>query len=176
MYEYGFFMLLSNVFFLLLTVAFGTALLIPVQSVIFYLAFRFIRQYAGGIHAKTETRCQIISTLAMFVSLLCIKLICDNMPVFFLTACIVAILASAVIFLLSPLDTEEKVLSAKERSHFKKITIVILAVLDLLVLVSYFFELEMIGVAVSAALILECILIAFGKMQVLWQVRKATNL
>ena len=64
-YQYGFFVLYSNIIFLLLTMLLGAVFGVFLQGIIFYVAFFSIRQYAGGYHASTETRCEIMSTLSI---------------------------------------------------------------------------------------------------------------
>ena len=56
LYIYGLFMLLSHLMYLVLTIVFGLIFKCFLESVIFYIAFQFIRRYAGGYHAETETR------------------------------------------------------------------------------------------------------------------------
>lgn len=74
LYIYGFFMLLSNLMYLILACFFGLILGCLVESIIFYIAFQLIRRYAGGYHASTETRCEILSTFFIVVCIVTIKL------------------------------------------------------------------------------------------------------
>ena len=59
MYVYGFFMFLSHMFYLFVACIFGIVFNCFIESVIFYVLFQSIRRYAGGYHAKTETKCEI---------------------------------------------------------------------------------------------------------------------
>ena len=63
LYIYGFFMLLSHLMYFILASFFGLLFGIFGESIIFYVLFQFIRRNAGGYHAATETRCEILSTL-----------------------------------------------------------------------------------------------------------------
>lgn len=65
LYIYGLFMLLSSLMYLILACFLGCILGCVLESIIFYIAFQFIRRYAGGYHASTETRCEILSTLSI---------------------------------------------------------------------------------------------------------------
>ena len=60
LYKYGFFVLLSQILYLIIAIILGSIFKSVFESVIFYIAFQFIRRYAGGFHAKTETRCENI--------------------------------------------------------------------------------------------------------------------
>ena len=65
LYKYGFFVLLSQILYLIIAIILGSIFKSVFESVIFYIAFQFIRRYAGGFHAKTETRCEILSILSI---------------------------------------------------------------------------------------------------------------
>ena len=55
LYIYGFFMLLSQLMYFILAFIFGLIFNCIIESIIFYIGFQFIRRYAGGYHAATET-------------------------------------------------------------------------------------------------------------------------
>ena len=56
LYVYGFFILLSQILYFIIAVIFGIIFNVLLQSVVFYIAFQFIRKYALGYHASTEGR------------------------------------------------------------------------------------------------------------------------
>ena len=74
LYIYGFFMLLSQLMYFILACIFGLLFQCFLDSIIFYIAFQFIRRYAGGYHASTETRCEILSSLSILGSIGIVKL------------------------------------------------------------------------------------------------------
>ena len=74
LYIYGLFMLLSQLMFFIIACIFGFVLNCIIESIIFYIAFQFIRKYAGGYHAATETRCEILSTLSILACIVVIRL------------------------------------------------------------------------------------------------------
>ena len=71
LYVYGFFILISQILYFTLTMIFGVLLDIVLESVIFYVAFQFIRRYAGGIHASSELKCEIATTTSISVDKYC---------------------------------------------------------------------------------------------------------
>ena len=73
-YAYGMFMMISQMLLFVLTVIFGIILNCIVEATIFYIAFQLIRKYAGGYHATTETRCEILSAISIFICVLVIKI------------------------------------------------------------------------------------------------------
>lgn len=111
-YQYGFFVLYSNILFLLLTMLLGAVFGVFLQGIIFYVVFFSIRQYAGGYHASTETRCEVMSTLSILVCLVVTKL--SKTYDFQFTLLVVSAVSALCIAVLCPLDTPEKPLSEKE--------------------------------------------------------------
>ena len=163
LYIYGLFMLLSQLMFFIITCIFGLILKCILESIIFYIAFQFIRKYAGGYHASTETRCEIFTTLSI---LACIVLIRLSKTYDFQIALVTITVISAIsIFCLCPLDTPEKPLSDKEFRYFRKISWLILFVIITVITVSYIFKLSIIIVPCCLSLILESILLALGKIK-----------
>ncbi len=162
-YQYGFFVLYSNLIFLLLTVILGAVLNVILSSIVFYIAFFSIRQYAGGYHAATEARCEILTSLSISA---CIGVIRLSRAYDFQTALLVISAVSAVcIFILCPLDTPEKPLSDKEFKYFRRISLAILLVIISVIAVSYFFKFQMLLVPCCMSLILEAVLITAGKVK-----------
>lgn len=163
LYIYGLFMLLSQLMFFIITCIFGLILKCILESIIFYIAFQFIRKYSGGYHASTETRCEISTTLSI---LACIVLIRLSKTYDFQIALVTITVISAIsIFCLCPLDTPEKPLSDKEFRYFRKISWLILFVIITVITVSYIFKLSIIIVPCCLSLILESILLALGKIK-----------
>ncbi|MGN0536270.1 MAG: accessory gene regulator ArgB-like protein [Eubacterium sp.] len=173
LYIYGFFMLLSQLMYLALACFFGFLFKCFFESVIFYISFQFIRRYAGGYHAATETRCELFSSFSILASIGIIKLskIYD-----FQTAMLVACAAAAVcIFCLCPLDTPEKPLSEKEFKYFRKISWIILLVISSIIIVSYFFKFNILFTPCCVSLILESILLVAGKIKRVHQEKSVKN-
>ena len=169
-YQYGFFVLLSNLLFSIITIVIGIALDILLESVVFYFSFLIIRQFAGGYHATTETKCEIISVLSIFVCLVFVRFLKSydfRTPLLFLT--IVAAVLTAV---LCPLDTPEKPLSEKEFRYFRKISWIILFVITVTIVISYFFRFNVLFAPCCMSLILELILIIAGKIKQITNIKK----
>lgn len=160
-YQYGFFVLYSNIIFLLITMLFGAVFGIFLQSIIFYAAFFSIRQYAGGYHASTETRCEIISTLSILACIFVIRL--SKIYVFQTALLAISSVSAVCIFALCPLDTPEKPLSDKEFKYFRKISWLILSVIIAVIIVSYVLRFKALLVPCCMSLILESILMSAGK-------------
>lgn len=163
LYVYGFFILISQILYFTLTMIFGVLLDIVLESVIFYVAFQFIRRYAGGIHASSELKCEIATTTSIFLCLLCTKLCETNniqKPILVLTS-----IATVFIFVFCPLDTPEKPLTKEECKYFRKISWVILLLIMLTICIGWYFKLEFLIYPCCMGLILESILLVLGKIK-----------
>lgn len=163
LYIYGFFILLSHIMYFSLSAFFGLLFQCLIESLIFYIAFQFIRMYAGGYHAKTETRCEILSTLSLLVCTAIIKLI--NTYNFQTLLLFVTILSAVCIFAFCPIDTPEKPLTEKEFKCFRKISWIILLVIAIVIVISYFFKINTIFAPCCLSLILESLLLIAGKLK-----------
>lgn len=166
LYQYGFFILLSQILYLIIACIIGILLGAFFESIIFYIAFQFIRRYAGGYHASTETRCEVMSTLSILVCLVVIRL--SKTYDFQFALLVVSIASAACIAVLCPLDTPEKPLSEKEFKYFRKISWLILSVISLVVIISYFVRLKWLQIFFAPcclSLILESLLLTAGKVK-----------
>lgn len=163
LYSYGFFILLSQILYFIIVTTIGVLFNIILESVIFYVAFLFIRRYAGGYHAATETRCEILSTLSIIASIGIIKL--SKIYDFKTTLLIITLISMVIIFILCPLDTPEKPLIEKEFKYFRKISWIILLVISIAIIVSYFFKFNLLFAPCCISLILESILLTAGKIK-----------
>lgn len=165
-YQYGFFVLYSNLIFFLLTIILGAVLNVILSSIVFYIAFFSIRQYAGGYHASTETRCEIMSTLSILACIVVIKL--SKTYDFQTVLLIISAVSALCIAILCPLDTPEKSLSEKEFKYFRKMSWLILSVISLVVIISYFINLKWLQIFFAPcclSLVLESILLVAGKLK-----------
>lgn len=163
LYIYGLFMMISQIVFFIITCIFGFILCCILESIIFYIVFQFIRKFAGGYHASTEARCDILSTLSILACIVVIRLskIYDFQTILLL----ISILSAVCIFFLCPLDTPKKPLSEKECKYFRKISWLILLAIVVAIIVSYIFKFKIVNVPCCLSLILESILLVAGKIK-----------
>lgn len=163
LYIYGLFMLISHLMFFIIACIFGLILGCVFESIIFYIAFQFIRRFAGGYHASIETRCEIFSTISIMACIVVIKL--SKTYDFQTVLLLITILSAVCIFVLCPLDTPEKPLSDKEFKYFRKVSWLILLVIVVAIIVSYVFKFQIVTVPCCLSLILESILLIAGKIK-----------
>lgn len=164
LYVYGFFLLISKVFFLILSVFVGFVLNITTEALVFYASFIILREYAGGIHAKTELVCTTLTSLAIVISIVLAKLMilwhAQVLPVLMLSV------GSVSIFTFSPLETVEKSLVCAERLKYRKISVQIVIGYFIAVVVAWSIDYESMAYGVICAVFLEGILLLAGKISI----------
>lgn len=79
--------------------------------------------------------------------------------------------ASAVIIILSPLDTDEKPLTKDEKVRFRKLSFLVLGVL-LAVCIATFPKLRFISYSAGTAVILESVFLTLGKLKKFYTVHR----
>lgn len=165
LYTYGFFMLISRIFFFLVTAIAGLLMNILFESVLFYVVFMVLRAYAGGVHAKTEITCSALTTLALIVSVIGIKhlesLSNSLIPLLMLGS------GSLCILLFSPLDAMEKPLDNQEKRKYRVICVVIVLLCIMVAVIAQLLSIYGIFHAIVCSIFLEGILLAIGKLDYL---------
>lgn len=163
LYIYGIFIFISHLMYLVLAFIFGCLFKLVGESIAFYISFQAIRRNAGGYHASTETRCEILSTLSIFTSIFIIKLsYLYDFQIIILSITLISIL---IIFFLCPLDTPVKPLSKKEQIYFRKKSRIVLLILSLLIVFSLLCEIKILFFPCCVSIILESILLLCGKIK-----------
>lgn len=163
LYLYGIFIILSFLFYTIFTLVCGLVLNCIGSSIIFYFVFQFIRKFAGGYHASTETRCEVMSMISIFVAVAMIRL----SKAYDYKAAILTITAFSVacIFLMCPIDTSEKPLTEKETKYYRKVSRAVLLIISSLIIISVFFNINYILYPACLSLVLESILLIAGKIK-----------
>ena len=163
-YQYGFFILYSNLIYLVLTAILGIILNAFLQSIIFFVSFFLIRQFAGGYHAKNELRCEIVTTLSILACIVIIRITKSLSFDIKIILLIISMVSVACISFLCPLDSSKKPLTDKEIKYFRKISFIILFVITTSIIASYFCNFTTIFIPCCLSLTLEAILILISKI------------
>lgn len=163
LYEYGIFILMSNILYIVVTAILGLAFGLFYQSLLFFITFIVIRQYAGGYHASTELQCEIFTTLCILASIITMNLISGNLS--FAIILVISAFSSVFIFVFAPIDTDEKALDEVELKIFCKRTKLILIIIVAVIIVSLCLQLKSICIPCCISLILEGILLLAGKVK-----------
>lgn len=86
------------------------------QSLLFSAAYIPLRRYAGGFHAKTPGRCYFLSCLLIVCVLMLLKHVAFSVT----AVLILTVAASAVVFMKSPVASENKPLLDKEKVWYRE--------------------------------------------------------
>lgn len=122
-YIYGFTVLFLNILDILIILALGILIERYLDTIVFLMVFGITRQYTGGYHAKTVSKCLVVYMLIylaiMFLSSSNVILV--NGAIFQILLCIVYIIA---VIIYAPIQNDNKVISNVERKKYKTISIV----------------------------------------------------
>ncbi len=160
LYEYGIFLLIANFFFAMEILLFGAVFRCLFGAVVFYISFRIIRIYAGGYHADTETRCEIITTLIFLAITYFISI--SNQQNFQVLVFILTAIAIPIIIIFSPLDTPAKPLDDDEKRKYRRISYVILLIIVSVIIIAILFNIKSLFIPCCFSLIVESILLVAG--------------
>lgn len=162
LYCYGFFLLITRFFFFLVAAITGFLSGLLFESIVFYVVFMLLRSYAGGVHARTEAACTVLTTLALATSVFGIKIIVRMeskiIPMLMLVS------GSLCILLLCPLDTKEKPLSEQEKVRYRLICYAVVLICIAVALAADYLSFNHVFSPVVCGIFLESVLLVIGKV------------
>lgn len=163
LYIYGFFMLISKLFLFLVALSCGVVFGVVLEGVIFFVVFMLVREYAGGYHASTELRCQVMTSLCLMGFIFAIRLFSEGDIELRHSALGAASFLCIVI--LSPLDSPEKPLTSDERKKYKNYSAVIAVGVFLTMLLSRRLNIIFLFYPCLCALVFESCLLVTGSIK-----------
>ena len=163
LYVYGFFVLLSQGLFFLISALFGYIFGTLWESVVFYIMFSTLRCYAGGFHASRESVCTCFTTAALFLASLSIGILSEVESIM-IPWCIL-VLCGAVVYLLSPLDSEDKPLTSSDFCEYRRKSRVIVIVLTIIAMSCEGMHLSGILNATIISMALDSFLLILGRIK-----------
>lgn len=106
------------------------------QNLVFFLAFKMLRKFSGGLHAGKYIYCLLFSLSANVVFMLAVKYLQTfDSSVFIL---IIEIAAVLLVTIFSPLESKNKKISGKEALVYKLLSLLICFILGGISLLLYF--------------------------------------
>lgn len=156
--EFGIGILLSKMLNLITEIIIGCLFSMLFETVIFLLTFSFLRSYAGGFHASSSLKCYISSSAIMSVALLIIKYV--DMP---FVNIVFTLLGVVLCLFFAPVGSKNKPLDAIEKAVYRKRTMIILFIILLVMIVSYFLHINIVFVTLSVVVLIEGIMLILGK-------------
>ena len=127
--EQGILMTINVITIIIVGTCFGMA----IESIVFMLTYIPLRTYAGGYHAKNQMICYFFSIGMIIVALVGIKMI----NLFSIVGVVLIVISYIVIYIFSPVEDHNKLLSKKEKVTYKKKTrkILIIEIVILLMVI-----------------------------------------
>lgn len=163
LYDYGLFMIISYTMFFLLSILFGLILNIPCSSILFYIVFCLVRNFAGGIHANSEIKCDVITTISILISEILIKVFIDYNLIWI--AFVMLIISSISLCVIKPVSSSQKEISQQEKLYFHKKVIVLTVLAVIVSIISTALSYPSITISLALALSLANVLLVLGKVQ-----------
>jgi len=158
-------MFLLNIFTYIII---GFLLEMPVQSLIFILAYPPLRIFAGGYHAKTPTACYFLG-IPLFISVLLLQRIAVIHSLPFMA---LGIIAAIIIARIAPVGSPAKPLEDIEVRVYRKITRLHLKVEIGIALALYVARQTMVAMAVAVPMIMLAGVLVMGSMHNARQILK----
>ena len=131
LYEYAVYSAELLILPVIMAIVIGWLLGSPVNGVLLIIPFMFLKKYSGGYHAKKLSICMIISTI-LLTAMIGLS-ICDIKPIYMYMATCIAIIE---LCLVSPIQSDNKVLNEKEIRHYKKVVVMQLVVCSIIIIYS----------------------------------------
>lgn len=163
LYVYGFFVLLSQGLFFLISVLFGCIFGTLWESIVFFIMFSTVRCYAGGFHASKESVCTCCTTAMLFLASMSICVLEKTESVS--ASLYILVISSVVVYLLSPLASEDKPLSINETLEYTRISRVIVIAIGIIAIIGVFLRVPGILYAASISMVSESCLLVLGKVK-----------
>ena len=161
LYEYGFWQGGVLIFNLITVILLGILFNMLLESVIFLIFYGVLRTIAGGYHARTQNTCYILSIILMIVVLIMLK----TFPWNIILCCILTVLSISVIFILAPIQDENKLLDETEKSFFKKLSRIISLLYGFIIFLLFLFNKNELAYCVVISLFTLTIMLVLGKIR-----------
>ncbi|MDW7669541.1 MAG: accessory gene regulator B family protein [Bacillota bacterium] len=165
LYSYGISQGISLLYNILTVVFIGWLFNMIWESIIFMVAYGWIRPYAGGYHSRTKLRCYFFSIGLIVTVLLIIKYI--SFSTFALIT--ITLVSSIIILILAPVEDKNKPLDEIEKTIFKKRTNIRLIILIGLTVLFWILGLKQISICIIISLITLSFMLLLGKFNTLVQ-------
>ena len=161
LYEYGFWQGGVLIFNFLTVVLLGILFNMLLESIIFLIFYGVLRTIAGGYHARTQNTCYILSIMLMIVVLIMLK----TFPWNIILCCILTVLSISVIFILAPVQDENKLLDEIEKKFFKKLSRIISLLYGFIIFLLFLFNKNELAYCVVISLFKLTIMLVLGKIR-----------
>ncbi len=129
-----------------------------VKGLMLLTALLAVRRYSGGFHAKTPFKCMCISSAVLAICFVCSTIVKNGLFVGIVTA-----ISAAGVFILSPVDSENRRLDAEEKRRYRFLArrnVCVLCLLYVLCTIAGYHSIAVclsIGITSGALMLIVCI-------------------
>lgn len=122
LYEYAAKVAFQGVTNIVITILIGIVFGMLPECLCFISVFFVLRKFTGGLHAEKYLHCLISSMVIIVVTLLAIRILeRDSFQIIFFCLTVISVI---LIFILSPIENENKPLSLNEKKVYKIISVI----------------------------------------------------
>ena len=159
-YSYALFVLFLDTLCLGVLILTGYLFGILSEALVFFFAFRCLRRYAGGYHAKSAFLCFVLSFFAIVFSCFAISFLESLKDTKIST--VIFFVSFVIILILTPVGEISPLITNRPRSFFKAVTVMIILLFSAVYFVSLGRGLPRIFIPISTAAALEALLLVTG--------------
>lgn len=158
LYAYAMEILLSSTLHFLTTIVIGFACGMFAESLLLFVVFSLVRRFAGGFHASTPLKCYFSSIAAIISMLFLVSVVTkwNNDIAFY----VILAISDLIIWLASPIESQNKPLSYKEKKVYKAVSIALSSIITASAVLVYEFVAVNFGVSLCFGLTLVAIVLA----------------
>ena len=160
-YSYGLKQMIFIALNLITTIFIGLIFNKMFEVILFMVTYIPIRVYAGGYHARTKLKCYIFSVLMLISVCYILKL---DLLKSYLSIGILAIISSAIILYLAPIEDKNKTLDEIEIKVYKKRTIRNLVIILIVLCTTLIFNKINLSACICISLLCNGIMLILGKI------------
>lgn len=156
LYEYLVFRVLFNMIPVVLVIIIGAIFHRLSEALLMITPFILIRKFSGGLHLKSSAVCFVSSTLLIVAAIFGIQYVINLNSVLPFSG---LVLAGAVqVFCLSPIDSESRKLTSKERNVFRKAARILLVIFTAVYFVLIYCGLKRFAIPVGMGILITALL------------------
>lgn len=126
------------------------------EGLLLITPFMLLRKFSGGYHLKSSIVCTVTSTTLLMLSLLAVRIASTSSTTIILS--VLVTFSAITLFLLSPIDSEARRLSPKERKVFRLIARIITSIFLLIYFLLVLFDQTGIAAPIGIGIIIPAIL------------------
>ena len=130
LFAYAVYSFLFGMMPIFIIVILGLVFDMVLEGLLLITPFMLLRKFSGGYHLKSSIVCTVTSTSLLLISLLSVRIASIGSATNILSIWVV--LSSITLFLLSPIDSDARRLSVKERKVFRLIARIITSIFFLI--------------------------------------------